>query len=195
MARTKSFNETKALEQAMLLFWKKGYSATSMKELEQVMGLTITSIYNAYGNKRALFEKALNHYLQHVLIKFLVSLDNADSPENALKAVLMEAIHLHFNPSHPGGCLVVLSILENDQHDGRSKEILDSALDLLRNTIIQRLEKDKVKGAITPETNCDSIANHITALITGMTVMAKAGFSQKELGKLINDSVGILLKK
>lgn len=194
MARIKNFNETKVLESAMLLFWKKGYSATPMKELEQVMGLKITSIYNAFGNKRALFEKALNHYLQHVLIKFLESLDSADSPKNTLKAVLMEVIHLHFNQSHPGGCLVVLSILESEQHDERSKEILDSALYLLRNAIIQRLEKDKEKGEITPETNCHSIANHVTALITGMTTMAKAGFSQKELEKLINDSVEILLK-
>ena len=133
MTRTKNFDETKALESAMLLFWKKGFSATSMKELEHVMELKITSIYNAYGNKRALFEKALNYYLQHVLIKFMESLDNADSPEGALKSVLMEVIHLHFNPSHPGGCLVVFSILENEQHNERSRNILNSALNLLRN--------------------------------------------------------------
>lgn len=88
MARTKNFDEVKVLESAMLLFWKKGYSATSMKELEQVMGLTITSIYNAFGNKRALFEMALNYYLQHILSKFIESLNNADSPENALKAYI-----------------------------------------------------------------------------------------------------------
>ncbi|SEN36247.1 TetR/AcrR family transcriptional regulator [Nitrosomonas marina] len=195
MARTKSFDEDKALEQAMLLFWKKGYSATSMKELEHVMGLTITSIYNAYGNKRALFEKALNYYLQHILVRFIESLDSADSPENALKSVLMEVIHLHFNPSHPGGCLVILSILESEQHDEQSKNILSSALNLLRDRIIQRLEKDKENGEITLETDSQSIANHVTALITGMTTMARAGFSQKDLENLIEDSVVKLLNK
>lgn len=194
MARTKSFNEDKALEQAMLLFWRKGYSATSMKELERVMGLTITSIYNAYGNKRALFEKALNYYLQNILFKFIESLDSADSPENALKAILMEVIHLHVNPIHPGGCLVVLSILESEQHDERSKNILTSALNLLRDRIIKRLEKDKQNGEIALENDIQSIANHVTALITGMTTMARAGFSQKELEKLIDDSVVTLLK-
>ena len=189
MARRKTFSENSALESAMLLFWKKGYSATSMKELEQVMGLKITSIYNAFGNKRALFEKALNYYLQHILINFSESLNNADSPKNALKAVLMEVIHLHFNQSHPGGCLVVLSILESEQHDERSNDILNSALYLLRNAIVQRLEKDKENGEITAEVDCHLIANHMTALITGITTMAKAGFSQQELEKLINDSV------
>lgn len=178
----------------MLLFWKKGYSATSMKELEQAMGLKITSIYNAFGNKRALFEKALNYYLQHILIKFVESLNNADSPKNALTAVLMEVIHLHFNPSHPGGCLVVFSILENEQHDENSKNILNSALNLLHDAIIQRLEKDKEKGQIAHEVDCHATANHMTALITGMITMAKAGFTQKELEKLVNNAVGILLK-
>lgn len=194
MARTKNFDETRALESAMLLFWKKGYSATSMKELEQVMGLTITSIYNAFGNKRALFEKALNYYLQHILIKFIESLENADSPENALKAILMEVIHLHFNPSHPGGCLVVFSIFENEQHDVRLKNTLNSALNLLRERIVQRLEYDQEKGRVASGIDCHSIANHITALITGITTMAKAGFAKNELERLINDAVELLLK-
>ncbi len=194
MTRTKNFDETKALESAMLLFWKKGFSATSMKELEHVMELKITSIYNAYGNKRALFEKALNYYLQHVLIKFMESLDNADSPEGALKSVLMEVIHLHFNPSHPGGCLVVFSILENEQHNERSRNILNSALNLLRNRIAQRLEKDKKNGKMAPEIDCFSIAIHMTALITGMITLAKADFPQKDLEKLINSAAEILLK-
>ena len=194
MTRTKNFDETKALESAMLLFWKKGYSATSMKELEQVMGLKITSIYNAFGNKRALFEKALNYYLQHILIKFIEALDNADSPENALKAVLMEVIHLHFNPSHPGGCLVVFSILENEQHDESSRNILSAASSLLHNAIIKRLENDREKGEIAPEVDCHAIANHVVALITGMATMEKAGFPQIELEKVINNAVEILLK-
>ena len=194
MARTKNFDEVKALESAMLLFWKKGYSATSMKELEQVMGLTITSIYNAFGNKRALFEKALNYYLQHILNKFIESLDNADSPENALNAILMEVIHLHFNPSHPGGCLVVFSILENEQHDVRLRNTLNSALTLLRERIVQRLKNDQEKGRVAPEIDCHSIANHITALITGMITMAKAGFAKNELEKIVNDAVELLLK-
>jgi AcrR family transcriptional regulator len=194
MARTKNFDEVKALESAMLLFWKKGYSATSMKELEKVMGLTITSIYNAFGNKRALFEKALNYYLQHILNKFIESLENADSPENALKAILMEVIHLHFNPSYPGGCLVAFSILENEQHDVRLKNTLNSALNLLRERIVLRLENDQEKGRIAPEVDSHLIANHITALITGMITMAKAGFAKNELERLINDAVELLLK-
>jgi TetR/AcrR family transcriptional repressor of nem operon len=88
----------------------------------------------------------------------------------------------------------MLSILESEQHDERSKNILISALNQLRDRILQRLEKDKENGEIALEKNILSIANHMTALITGMTTMARAGFSQKELENLIDDSVVTLLK-
>ena len=193
MSRSKEFDETKALELAMRLFWKKGYAATSMKELEQIMGLSITSIYNAFGNKRAIFEKALSHYTQNIILPiFLNSINNTKSVKLALKATLDDVIDLHFNPLNPGGCFIVLSILENEQHDKRSKKMLDSLLYLLRDSIIKRLEKDKKNGELAPETNSRSIANHMVTLRTGMMTLAKAGFSQKELKKLSHDSVEAL---
>ena len=193
MGRIKDFDETKALESAMRLFWKKGYSATSMKELEQIMGLTITSIYNAFGNKRALFEKALNHYTQNIILPvFLKSLNKTKSAKNALKATLDDVIDLHFNPLNPGGCFIVLSILENEQHDKRSKKMLDALLYLLRDSIIQRIDKDKKEGKLTRKVNSRSVANHMITLRTGMMTLAKAGFPQKELKKLSNDSVETL---
>jgi len=194
MARTKNFDENKVLESAMLLFWKKGYSATSMKELEHVMGLKPTSIYNAFGSKRDLFIKVLNLYLQSALAKFIKSLKGEKSIKTALNDVLNETIHLHFNKSHPGGCLVVLSLLENDQHDIKTKKILNSALFLLRDSITKRLELGQETGEINSEMKCKVVANHMTALITGMITMAKAGFSKKELEELIYSSSSGLLK-
>lgn len=194
MARTKSFNESEALESAMLLFWQKGYAATSMRELEQITGLKLTSIYNAFGNKRELFQKALEYYLQTTLVRFIESLASAKTAKAALNAVLKEVIHLHYNKSHPGGCLVVLSLLESDQHDARTIKTLYSALHQLQKSITQRLEEGQMKGEIGPERNCQILGNHVIALITGMITMAKAGFSRKDLEKLINNSTDMFFQ-
>ncbi len=195
MARTKNFDENKVLESAMLLFWKKGYSATSMKELEYVMGLKPTSIYNAFGSKRDLFKKALNTYLQTVLARFIESLVSAKSAKDALKGVLDEVIHLHFSKSHPGGCMVVLSLLESEQHDAKTKKILDSALFRLRDTIAHRLEQAQKAEEIRPDTDCQIVANHVIALITGMISMAKAGFCKRDLKILIDSSLTTLIQQ
>jgi len=192
MARTKSFDESTVLESAMKLFWKNGYSATSIKDLEHAMGLSPTSIYNAFGSKRELFEKALELYLNTKLSDFIQSLASATSIENAIKDVLNGVIRLHFNKSHPGGCMVVLSLLENEQHDDSTKEILNSALRLLRDTINKRLKQAKTEGEVSSSIDTKIFANHITALIMGMITMAKAGFSKKELEVLINSTSHVL---
>lgn len=57
MGRTKAFDEEAALAAAMRLFWQKGYGATSIGDLERAMALKRTSIYNTFGNKRALFQR------------------------------------------------------------------------------------------------------------------------------------------
>lgn len=178
----------------MLLFWQKGYSATSMKDLERVMGLKPTSIYNAFGNKRDLFEEALKRYLHTVLAGFIDALTDAKTAQDALNRVLNEVIHLHFNKSYPGGCLVVLSLLESDQHDAKTRAILDSALSLLRDSIIRRLEQGQQAGEINPDMDCRVVASYVTAQIAGMIVMAKAGFPRKELEALVNSSSSVLLQ-
>lgn len=185
MSRTKDFNEDKALEAAMYLFWEKGYEATSMQALEQSMGLKRTSIYNAFGNKRTLFQLALNRYLSIVLSRFLTVLNEAPTAKQAIQQVLSEVLNLHFNKNHPGGCLVVLSLLEKQQHDKATNDLLDSALKQLSDAIIKRLEQGVGDGDIKKSFECKAIGAQVTALITGMIVMAKANFHKKDLEILI----------
>lgn len=81
----------------MLAFWKSGYNATSIQELEQATGLKRTSIYNAFGDKRQLFRRALQRYLSTVLSGFLQALATKSTAHGAIRAVLEEVIALHFN--------------------------------------------------------------------------------------------------
>ncbi len=64
MARPREFDETTVLEAAMCCFWAKGYEMTSVRDLSEQMGITGASLYNAFGDKRSLYKKALDHYLQ-----------------------------------------------------------------------------------------------------------------------------------
>jgi len=194
MGRPKNFDETKALQAAMRLFWQKGYPATSLKELEIVMGLNPTSIYNAFGSKSGLFEKALKLYLDTVLIKFLTPLNTAKPIAEVINSMLMEVINLHYNKPNPGGCMVVLSLLESDQLDEGAKIMLDSALFLLRDAIIKRLEQGQESGEINLRLKCSVTANHMVALIPGVITMAKSGFSRKELEELMVSSSTLLLR-
>jgi len=195
MARNKDFDEDTVLESAMRLFWQKGYSATSMKELEQVMQLKPTSIYNAFGNKRNLFQKALKMYMNTIMVGFLDSVNHAESLQDALSDVLDGVVRLHFNKAHPGGCLIMLSIQESEQHDVQTKTILDSAIHQLRDAMIKRFRLAQQTGEISASRDSKVFANHVTALIAGMITMARSGFTRNELKKLVQSSGDCLIQQ
>jgi AcrR family transcriptional regulator len=64
MARPREFDEGAVLDAAVLCFWKQGYEATSVRDLVEHTGITAASLYNAFGDKRELYEKALKHYVE-----------------------------------------------------------------------------------------------------------------------------------
>src|SRR5690348_16407227 len=60
--RPRAFDRKAALDAAMRLFWKKGYSATSIADLTAAMGIGSPSLYAAFGSKEQLYAEALDHY-------------------------------------------------------------------------------------------------------------------------------------
>ncbi len=170
----------------MLLFWKNGYADTSIQSLEKVMKLKRTSIYNAFGNKRSLYQQALMRYLEIELEGLITALENGASAKQSIKNALIEVIKLHFNPDHPGGCMVVLSLLENNQHDEATNKMLDNAIRTLRDAIASRLKQGAEEEEFIQPMQYQNTANQIVALITGIIVMAKASFPKDELQKLID---------
>ncbi len=184
MPRHKDFDESNALTKAKHTFWERGYEGTSIQALEDALELKRTSIYNAFGNKRALFDKALEHYIGNELSQFLEAIDEAPTIRQVIQRAIEEAITLHFSPSHPGGCLIVLSLLEGYQHNDNTRSTLDDALSSLQTGLVRRFKKSVSEGELPPHTDFQTKADEVVALIVGVIVMAKANISKKRLQKL-----------
>ena len=185
MSRVKEFDEDQALKSAEFLFWERGFAGTSMQALEDTMGLSRTSIYNTFGNKRALYQKALERYMNTELVRFLKIIEKSSTFKSARQAILKETISHHFRSSHPGGCLVVLSVLEDYQHDKITRKILQSAILCLQQGLEQRVIRAVKEGELPTETQCATEADQVVALIAGILVLAKANTSKKRLKELV----------
>lgn len=88
MARTQSFDRDTVVRAARALFWRSGYESTSIPELEAATGLSRSSIYNAFGSKRGLFDAAVDSYLTEVVRPRLQPLTVAEVEPRALAAYL-----------------------------------------------------------------------------------------------------------
>ena len=192
MARTKQFDERQALVSAMLVFWDKGYEATSINDLEQAMGLKRTSIYNAFGNKSALFEQVMSCYKESVMAALFAALDGAPDIREGVRRLLNGALDIHFDEDNPGGCLVVLSLMESGQHDEQSLASMQQTIQNLKSALQQRLSKAKKSGELSKNLDAGSTATTIATTMAGMMVMGKANFTRASLKKTVNQVVSLL---
>jgi len=192
MARTKEFDERQALVAAMLVFWEKGYEATSIQDLEHALGLKRTSIYNAFGNKRSLFNRVVDCYKKTVMGALFDAMDNAPNIREGVSALLNGALDVHFDEHNPGGCLVVLSVLESGQHNTASQVALTDTISELRQALHQRLARAKKRGDLRADLDAGATATTIATAMVGMMVLGKAHFTRAALNKTVNQVLQLL---
>jgi TetR/AcrR family transcriptional repressor of nem operon len=192
MARTKQFDERQALIKAMLVFWEKGYEGTSIQDLESAMELKRTSIYNAFGNKRRLFERVVACYKESVMAELIAAMDSAPDIREGVRRMLNGVLEMHFDETNPGGCLVVLSVLESEQHDARARADLEKTMHDMKSLLQLRLNRAKKAGELAPDLDAGSMASTIAATMAGMMVLGKANFSKAALKKTVNQVVSLL---
>lgn len=173
-------------------FWTKGYEGTSLNDLESSMGLARTSIYNAYGNKQQLFDQTVDHYQQTILADLLALLDSGRTLQEGVRKFLDGVVDLHFRKDTPGGCLVVLSVLEREQHQASTISALEAVVQEMQKLLQSRIKSAQDRGELAKDLDARSVSITIVAAATGIMVMAKAGFSKASLRKVSSTIYGTL---
>lgn len=176
----------------MLVFWEKGYEGTSIQDLEDAMGLKRTSIYHAFGNKRAIFQRVMACYKESVMAELFTAMDSAPDIREGIRRLLNAALDIHFDKDKPGGCLVVLSVLESDQLDDQSRNQMQQTIHDLKTALQARLTRARKEGELPQDLDAAATATTIATTMTGMMVMGKANFARAALKKTVDQVVGLL---
>ena len=173
MPRPRSFNEDTVLESIMMVFWHKGYAATSAEDLVQASGLGRSSLYNAFSSKEALFEKALDCYLRRTR-ETAASLDTTDaSTTDLIQNLLLSALELEAREERIG-CLVTNTAIERAGQDERIASLLSRHFDLLQRSLVHLIERGQQCGEINPSHDATALAGLILATLQGLRVLSKA---------------------
>src|SRR3954463_10083608 len=110
MGRPRSFDVDRALEAALAVFWRKGFEGTSLPDLTEAMGINRPSLYAAFGNKEALFRKALDRYAQGPA-QYVNEALNAPTARQVVQQLLDGVIEMATDKRNPRGCLMVQAAL------------------------------------------------------------------------------------
>ncbi|WP_430931099.1 TetR/AcrR family transcriptional regulator [Saccharicrinis sp. 156] len=105
MPRYKAYNEQEVLERAMNLFWKNGYEATSMQQLEKEMGINKFSIYSSFGSKSGLLQESIKCYAQK-LNSIVEKLQNTPGGVKAIQQYFYDFINFSKESDLQKGCLI-----------------------------------------------------------------------------------------
>ncbi len=144
MARPRGFDEEKVISKAMTIFWERGYSSTSIADLEKATGISRISIYNTFVDKEGLFLRALDHYYKMATNVF----NNIAAGGLEEIAQMFEFFSRPFPPeaSNQSGCFMVNTILGIGQVETAIYEKVQSYRTMLENTYISALNNSRDNG-------------------------------------------------
>ncbi|HEY1469094.1 MAG TPA: helix-turn-helix domain-containing protein [Candidatus Acidoferrum sp.] len=180
MARPKEFDQEKALRKAISLFSKQGFAATSTDDLMRAMDVGRQSMYDTFGDKRALFLKALKMYVTESIHSITVELERPGSPLSAVQNALVTFAERK-DLSSAEGCMGLNAISEFGQRDADVTRISRNAADVLRRTLMRVLSRAKNQRDINSDANLDGMADFFESTLAGIRMAAKAGKSRRSL--------------
>ncbi|MGQ0580509.1 MAG: TetR/AcrR family transcriptional regulator [Reyranella sp.] len=173
MGRLKEFDEAKAIDGAVDCFWARGYEATSVRDLAEHMGIGGTSLYNAYGGKRALFVKALERYADRSSRERIARLEAGGRPKQAIETFLAEIIEKSLNDRARKGCLLVNSALDVAPHDAEIGRVVAGYLDEIRAFFQRNIEAGRRAGQMPRNLDAVAASAHLLGVLLGIRVLAR----------------------
>jgi AcrR family transcriptional regulator len=184
MGRPRSFDVDGALERALQVFWRKGYEGTSLSDLTKAVGVNRPSLYAAFGDKKALFRKALDRYLEGPAAYTQEALKEPTA-RAVIERLLRGAADVNAGPRNPGGCLVVQGALACGEEADSIRHELTACRAAGEAAIRRRLQRAKSEGDIAANVNPAALARYIATVLYGMAVQAAGGASRDKLQRVV----------
>jgi TetR/AcrR family transcriptional regulator, transcriptional repressor for nem operon len=188
MARPREFDRELALERATGVFWAQGYCSTSTEELLAAMGIGRQSLYNAFGDKRALYLEALERYQRGTTSGHLSRLKVPASPVAGIEALLLGLI-AEDDDQRARGCMGVGAVSEFGAGDPALAELRARVGPILASYLVERLREGQAQGEIDPGMNVEDAARFVQMTMTGLQLAARSGASADALRSLAHFAV------
>ena len=186
MNRTRTFDPTATLGQVVDLFASRGYAETSMEDIVQATGVSRYGLYGTFGNKRELFEQALEQYAEGMGKRSFLRLLEPGASLTHIRAIFEERITDMCTPEQAKGCLFIHTAMEMAPQDEELRGVLQRFMKRMSKAFSVGLDSAKGRGEVGKEVDVDAAGELLTSTMFGLVVLGRTGFPKQTLDNIVD---------
>jgi AcrR family transcriptional regulator len=183
--RPKNFDRSVALQQAMKLFWERGYEGTSFDDLTAAMGISASSFYNTFGSKERLYQEATEAYMACAGKWFAGELNAGPDARTAFHRLLTAAAREFTQTDNPTGCMISLAGTHVPPALMCLRDKMVGYRCAAQSAMAARIQRGIDEGDVPKDTDAGALAAFFSTLSRGMAVQARDGASRERLQEII----------
>jgi len=189
--RPRAYDPAQALARAADTFWKAGYAGTSLDDLSEATGMNRPSLYAAFGDKRDLYLKTLEHYREESRALARAALAGDPPLRVFLKRFYDKALELYLDDG-PRGCYSIGTAATVAAVDDQVRAFLADSMRSTDSFLKHQIEKAKQRGEIAQEADPAALAYLASGTLHTLAVRARAGLPRKELDALADAAISVI---
>jgi len=192
MNRARTFDPNTALSQVVDLFSSKGYSETSMEDIVQTTGVSRYGLYGTFGNKRELFEQALEQYADGMGKQSFLRLLEPGASLDHIRTIFDERVADMCCAEEHKGCLFIHTAMELAPQDEELRGVLQRFMKRMSKAFAIGLDSAKGRGEVAQHVDVDAAGELLTSTMFGLVVLGRTGFPKTTLNGIVDSTLGTL---
>ncbi len=192
MARPKEFDSDVALDEAMDLFWSKGYEATSMSDLVGHLGLARQSVYDTFGDKHAIYLAALRRYCEQRLAWMLPLFRSGRPIRVILREYLEHAIEVALKSERPRGCMLINAAVGLPLEDEEARKLIADTIRTAGREMVAMVQRAQERGEIGMHQDPAGLGRFFASVMTGIVVLSKTTQNRQALQDVAEVALKVL---
>jgi AcrR family transcriptional regulator len=182
--RPRAFDIGTALDQAVELFWRRGYEGTGISDLTKAIGINPAGLYNTFGNKQELFRKVLDRYAEGPA-RYIVEAFGQPTARATVESLLRGAAEATTRPTCPPGCLTVTGGLASSPASRGARDEMASRRKAGEVALCARLEQARTEGELPEDADTDGLGRYFATVYQGIALQAAGGATRDQLNQTI----------
>jgi TetR/AcrR family transcriptional repressor of nem operon len=192
VARPREFDYQDVLREAGDAFWAKGYQATSIQDIAAATGVKPGSLYKAFGDKRSLFLKCVEHYMKALSYKTMLLEDFETPIRQSLRKLFDAIIDSCAEESRMSGCMVTNTAFELASIAPDIADELKRHLGQMERVVRYRIMWAQETGEIGQAHDADSLTAYYITIIQGLLVSSRVSKDRAAMERACRLALGLL---